>query len=31
MDDIVNQININLWEAPVSTDRLRRQELKTLH
>jgi hypothetical protein len=31
MDDVVNRININLWEAPVSTDRLRRQEVKPLH
>lgn len=31
LDDVIKQININLWEAPVSSERLRRQEVKALH
>lgn len=31
LDDVINKININLWEAPVSSDRIRRQEIKALH
>jgi hypothetical protein len=31
MNDVIDKININLWEAPVSAERLRRPEVKALH